>query len=310
MKKIWSTSATLIFSLFLVSQVLAASIDTTTIGIETTSQDEQAENTRVDELISDKTGSVNSTFSKSQINANDSSSDLIKESLEVQTSLDGENFSVDSVKFSAAEGKGGCRPTDLCREVYRKMRDNLPNEAVEVISAITILPPITYRVVFDLAIAGSGVYMEAFVACWQCNVQHSFGLDPTAAAARIQGDIKGDLFFAQTLAKQDKPSSLAVVGTFSGLTPAQRYRVTIHKSGDIDSKCSYVGEQFSTLGGAFFTADKDGKAVLLMQDTSVLIEGEVSLLGRSVVVTPDNDSTKMSCGVVSRNIIPTERLRA
>ena len=104
-----STSATLIFSLFLVSQVLAASIDTTTIGIETTSQDEQAENTRVDIF--------NSTFSKSQINANDSSSDLIKESLEVQTSLDGENFSVDSVKFSAAEGKAGCRPTDLCRFV-------------------------------------------------------------------------------------------------------------------------------------------------------------------------------------------------
>ena len=55
---------------------------------------------------------------------------------------------------------------------------------------------------YQQAIAGSGVYMEAFVSCWQCNVQHSFGLDPTAAAARIQGEIKGDLFFAQTLAKQ------------------------------------------------------------------------------------------------------------
>lgn len=310
MKIIWSTSETLIFSLFLVSQVLAASIDTTTIGIETTSHDEQAEKTRVDELVTEanKTDSAVDKSVSGSLKENGTSG-LIEESLEVHTSLDGDNFSIDSVKFKYPEGRS-CNPTDLCRSLYRTIRSNLPNEAAEILSAIAMLPPITYRVVFDLALAGSGVYVEAFVTCWQCNVQTAFGLDPTAAAVRIQGEIKGDVFFAQALAKEDKPSSISVVGAFSGLTPAQRYRVTIHKSGDIDGECAFVGEEFSTLGGAFFTADKDGKAVLLMQDTSVLIEGEVSLLGRSVVVTPDNDSTRMSCGVVARNVIPAERLRA
>jgi len=336
--------ATVILMLFLVSQVLTASIDTTTIGIEPTTQYEHedidpvfiriktdsavekpvpgsrnessTDAVRVSQLMND----INSTVSESQKNENNSLKNevsvLIRKGLEVFSSSEADStsqmivpiFSVDSVKFSAPEGKQGCTPTDLCRSVYNTIIMNLPSTVGDVISSIAILPPSTYRLVFELTLAGSGVYAEAFVTCWQCNVQTTFGLDPTAAAVEIEGEVMGDMFFAQTQQREGKPSSITVVGSFTGLRPGQRYRVTVHNSGDIDRKCAFVGNEFSTLGGAFFTADRHGKAVLMMQDTSVLIEGEVSLLGRSIVVTPDNDTSSMSCGVVVRNVIPQERL--
>jgi len=237
----------------------------------------------------------------------------IKQSFEVVATPDVDGLSVhlssgvDDDPQQTSDARA-CDPTDLCEEVYKLVRTNLPGVVTDIISTLAIIPPVTYRIVFDLALDGTGVYAEAFMACWACNIQGAFGRDPSAATVHLDGEVQGDIFFAQTLERQDKPAAVTVVGAFTGLVPQQRYKVTVHKSGDVDAQCAYVGEEFSELGGAFFTADAEGEATLMMQDTSVLIDGDVSLLGRSIVVSPINDASKKTCGVVIRNIVPQEQL--
>ena len=45
---------------------------------------------------------------------------------------------------------------------------------------------------------------------------------------------------------------------------------------------------------------EDGKAVLLLQEAEVELEGTGSVMGRSVVVTPEGGGGS-SCGVIVRN---------
>lgn len=266
----------------------------------------------------------------------DEDSNLIHETFELTTEPveDGVGFRVNNVKFNSFASRQSCTPTDLCRTIYSIIKRDLTFVG-DVIDMIAILPPTVYYAVapfLNTLLAQIGIPIEqqivtdfstilgAFMTCWQCNVQTVFGADPTAATVRIDGGVQGEIFFAQTLKKDGKPPVLGVVGTFSSLTPGQRYKMTVHKSGDLGSNCGYVGDEFSSLGGAFFTADKDGKAMLLMQDTSVLIDGAKSVLGRSVVVQPvdakgevitladtqESPEEDINCGVVIRNVVPEE----
>ena len=54
------------------------------------------------------------------------------------------------------------------------------------------------------------------------------------------------------------------------------------------------------LKGNSFTVAEDGKAVLLLEEVEVELDGTGTVMGRSVVVTPEGGGVS-SCGVIVRN---------
>merc|ERR1719423_331552 len=194
--------------------------------------------------------------------------------------------------------------TESCQTFTDYVKFSLPIELTYVFHSIAMLPDYVIVSVFNLVVPGSTSVTQAYLSCWRSQMTAAFGQDPSVATAAIRSHgVRADLYFSQTLAREGTQLLLAAVGRFSGLVPYQRYRLSLSSAGGGEG-CGHTGSEDQKFRGATFTANAQGKALLLLQDTSVLIEGPRSVLGRQAVVAPVGAGAGPSfCGVVVRNSV-------
>jgi len=230
---------------------------------------------------------------------------LVDRVASLNTSNDAGGETLTSLAASPAASVTSSRPGELrgddaCRSFTEFVKGSLPVEVTYAFNSIAMLPDFIVVGVFNLIVPGSNFLTQAFLNCWRTTLTRQFGLDPTVATASLSGDVNADVYFSQTLEREGTPAVLAVVGRFSGLEPGRRYRLTLRNSGA--GGCS-AGDEYKKFRGATFTANADGKALLLLQDTSVLIDGPSSVLGHDVVVAPVGGGGTSFCGAVVPNTV-------
>jgi len=115
--------------------------------------------------------------------------------------------------------------------------------------------------------------------------------------------LKGDSQVTGTVRFQQKGSAVLVTGTVSGLTPG-KHGFHVHEFGDNTNGCTSAGPHFNPHGkehGAPTDAnrhvgdlgnvevDADGTAQVHIEDSQLSLTGDLSIIGRSLVVHADID---------------------
>lgn len=144
------------------------------------------------------------------------------------------------------------------------------------------------------------------------------------AVCVLQGDAKGTLFFEQS----DSSSPVKVTGSVCGLQKGQ-HGFHIHEFGDNTNGCTSAGPHFNPLGKDHggpqadvrhvgdlgnVEAGADGVAKVNITDKLIQLQGEHSIIGRTLVVHADPDDlgkgghelskttgnagARLACGVV------------
>ncbi|XP_076294278.1 superoxide dismutase 1 [Lasioglossum baleicum] len=144
------------------------------------------------------------------------------------------------------------------------------------------------------------------------------------AVCVLQGDAKGTLFFEQS----DSSSPVKVTGSVSGLQKGL-HGFHIHEFGDNTNGCTSAGPHFNPLGKDHggpqadvrhvgdlgnVEAGADGVAKVNITDKLIQLQGEHSIIGRTLVVHADPDDlgkgghelskttgnagARLACGVV------------
>jgi len=115
--------------------------------------------------------------------------------------------------------------------------------------------------------------------------------------------LKGDPNVTGTIHFEQKGSSVAVTGSISGLTPGQ-HGFHVHEFGDNTNGCTSAGPHYNPHGKEHgaptdasrhvgdlgnVTAGPDGVAKVNIDDKQLALTGNLSIIGRSLVIHADID---------------------
>ncbi|CAG9801116.1 unnamed protein product [Chironomus riparius] len=161
------------------------------------------------------------------------------------------------------------------------------------------------------------------------------------AVCVLAGDVKGTIFFQQATGSNE----VQVSGEISGLKPGL-HGFHVHEFGDNTNGCMSAGPHFNPFGKEHagpddadrhvgdlgnVTAGDDGVAKIDIKDKMISLSGELSILGRTLVVHADPDDLgrgghelskttgnaggRLACGVIgicspTKNVsLPSKNLR-